>query len=278
VIQATVDGSTITDTETITLRHGVANKLVITQAPVAGASNSLLTTQPQVTLQDINGNTVSSNSVGSVTVAISSGANGTLTGTKTLVLSNGVATFTDLNLAGKTGTDYVLRFESGLFSTTSSNIQVAAGAPSTVTSNVSVSTSSLTANGTSTATITVTLRDSESNQLPSGGQTVALSVTTGFGSIGTVTDNANGTYTATYTSGTVVGTATISATINTAAIAETKTITLVHGPATKITITQQPATGSSAVAVVAKSGSAGIIIVGQLRGNGTWGSLKAGLA
>ena len=42
--------------------------------------------------------------------------------------------------------------------------------------------------------------------------------------------------------------------------------------------TTQPATGSSAVAVVAKSGSAGILIVGQLRGNGTWGSLKAGLS
>jgi hypothetical protein len=42
--------------------------------------------------------------------------------------------------------------------------------------------------------------------------------------------------------------------------------------------TTRPATGSSAVAVVAKSGSAGILIVGQLRGNGTWGSLKAGLA
>lgn len=40
----------------------------------------------------------------------------------------------------------------------------------------------------------------------------------------------------------------------------------------------QPATGSSAVAVVAKSGSAGILIVGQIRGNGTWGSLKAGLS
>jgi adhesin/invasin len=245
VIRATVGGNAISDTESITLRHGVASQLVITQAPVAGASSSLLTTQPQVTLQDANGNTVTANSVDTVTVAISSGANGNLTGTKTLVLSNGVATFTDLNLAGRTGTNYVLRFESGLFSTTSANIQVAAGAPSTVTSNVSVSSNSLTANGTSTSTITVTLRDSESNQLPTGGRTVALSVTSGFGSIGTVTDNANGTYTATYTSGTVVGTATISATINTAAIAETKTITLVHGPATKVTITQQPATGAS---------------------------------
>ena len=40
----------------------------------------------------------------------------------------------------------------------------------------------------------------------------------------------------------------------------------------------QPATGSGAVAIVAKSGSSGIIVVGQPKGNGTWGSLKAGLA
>jgi hypothetical protein len=40
-----------------------------------------------------------------------------------------------------------------------------------------------------------------------------------------------------------------------------------------------PASGSGAVAVVAKSNaSTGIIIVGQPKGNGTWGSMKAGLA
>jgi hypothetical protein len=42
--------------------------------------------------------------------------------------------------------------------------------------------------------------------------------------------------------------------------------------------TTQPASGSGAIAVVAKSGSSGIIIVGQVKGNGTWGSLKAGLS
>ena len=40
-----------------------------------------------------------------------------------------------------------------------------------------------------------------------------------------------------------------------------------------------PASGSGAVAVVAKSNaSTGIIIVGQPKGNGTWGALKNGLA
>jgi len=41
----------------------------------------------------------------------------------------------------------------------------------------------------------------------------------------------------------------------------------------------QPTTGSGAVAVVAKSNATtGILIVGQPKGNGTWGSLKAGLS
>ncbi len=40
----------------------------------------------------------------------------------------------------------------------------------------------------------------------------------------------------------------------------------------------QPASGSGVVAVVAKSAISGIIIVGAFKGNGTWGSLKAGLA
>jgi hypothetical protein len=41
----------------------------------------------------------------------------------------------------------------------------------------------------------------------------------------------------------------------------------------------QPTAGSGAVAIVAKkSSSAGILLVGQPKGNGTWGSLKAGLA
>jgi len=41
----------------------------------------------------------------------------------------------------------------------------------------------------------------------------------------------------------------------------------------------QPATGSGAIGIVAYSNASnGIIIVGQPKGNGTWGSLKAGLA
>ena len=42
--------------------------------------------------------------------------------------------------------------------------------------------------------------------------------------------------------------------------------------------TTQPAAGSGVVAVVSKSDVNGTIIVGAFKGNGTWGSMKAGLA
>ena len=44
-----------------------------------------------------------------------------------------------------------------------------------------------------------------------------------------------------------------------------------------LTVTQ-PASGSGAVATVAYAGVTGIIIVGATKGNGTWGSMKAGLS
>lgn len=40
----------------------------------------------------------------------------------------------------------------------------------------------------------------------------------------------------------------------------------------------QPATGSGAVAIVLKAATSGTISVGQPKGNGTWGALKAGLS
>jgi hypothetical protein len=40
----------------------------------------------------------------------------------------------------------------------------------------------------------------------------------------------------------------------------------------------QPASGSGAVATVAYAGVTGILIVGATKGNGTWGSMKAGLS
>ena len=78
-----------------------------------------------------------------------------------------------------------------------------------VVETVSVKTeaSSLTADGTSTTTLTVELKDT--NQQALSGQTLIL--TADIGTVSTVKDNGDGSYTATYTAGSKAGTDTVTA-------------------------------------------------------------------
>ena len=82
---------------------------------------------------------------------------------------------------------------------------------------------SIVADGTTTSSVTVTLADANSNLLSASGGTVVLS-STGSAVISAVTDNADGTYTATVTN-TVAESVTISGTLDTVAITDTETIT-----------------------------------------------------
>jgi hypothetical protein len=59
--------------------------------------------------------------------------------------------------------------------------------------------SSITAYGSSTSTLTVTARDALGNNLTSGGSTVTFTSQSGTGTIGSITANGDGTYTATVT-------------------------------------------------------------------------------
>ena len=84
-------------------------------------------------------------------------------------------------------------------------------------STVAPATASITANGTSTQVITVQARDTLNVNLPAGGATVLMSKA-GGGTLSAVTDNNNGTYTATLTSPTTAGSAIITATLNGTAV------------------------------------------------------------
>lgn len=75
--------------------------------------------------------------------------------------------------------------------------------------SLSLSPNTIVANGTSSTTATVTITDSSTVGVP--GETVALSSTDVGETIGSVTDHADGTYTATIISSTAVGTPTITA-------------------------------------------------------------------
>lgn len=83
---------------------------------------------------------------------------------------------------------------------------------SPVTSEISVNQPIVAANGTSTSIITIRLKDSLGNYLTTSGGVVT--VFTDLGTLGTVVDNNNGTYTVILTSSTNAGTATITYAIN----------------------------------------------------------------
>ena len=77
------------------------------------------------------------------------------------------------------------------------------------------------------------LKDASGNDLSTSGGTVVLS--TDLGSLSAVTDNGDGTYTATLTSATAAGTATISGTLDSTAITDTETVQMTDNTAPVIT-------------------------------------------
>jgi adhesin/invasin len=171
----------------------------------------VLTSQPVIQLLDASDNPVSLAGV-EVTAEIDS-EDVTLSGNTAITDSNGTATFTDLVISGLVG-DYTIEFTSdGLASVTSDEITLTPGAASALGSTIAADPTSIIANGVTTSAITVTLKDANGNVRTAGGDDVFLTTTTG--TLSGVTDNEDGTYTATLTSATVVGTATVTAYIGT---------------------------------------------------------------
>ena len=100
-----------------TLAEVPPTKVAITRASVGTGYGLAFTTQPQVTIQDVSGSTVTSSSA-VVTATISSG--GALVGTTTATASSGVATFSNLGIKG-TATAYTITYTvSGLTAATQS--------------------------------------------------------------------------------------------------------------------------------------------------------------
>ncbi|MFI2104621.1 invasin domain 3-containing protein, partial [Isoptericola sp. NPDC019693] len=83
-----------------------------------------------------------------------------------------------------------------------------AGEASVGTSTIEADPATITADGAATSTVTVTLLDAHGNPVGASGGKVTMSTTAG--GLGTVTDHQDGTYSATLTSATTAGTATVS--------------------------------------------------------------------
>ena len=114
-----------------TVVPGAANQLAFTTQPGGGAPGEVWPTQPVVTVQDANGNTVDSDA--SIALAITTGTGpGTLSGTKTVSAVNGVATFSGLSI-DLAGTGYQLTATSaGLAFADSSAFDIAVPGDSTI--------------------------------------------------------------------------------------------------------------------------------------------------
>ena len=110
--------------------------------------------------------------------------------------------------------------------TNNATVTITEGAPSLVTSTIIPSVSSITTDETST--ITVQLKDQFGNYLTSSRGTITLSTT--LGALTVVSDNGNGTYTATLSgNNTGVGTATITGALNSSALSQSATVSITEG-------------------------------------------------
>ena len=89
---------------------GLANRVSITRAFVGTERRTAFSTQPQISVQDSGGNTVTSSDA-VITATVSSG--GTLIGTTSATASSGVATFNNLGIDGTIGTSYIITFTTG---------------------------------------------------------------------------------------------------------------------------------------------------------------------
>jgi adhesin/invasin len=116
------------------------------------------------------------------------------------------------------------------------------GPASRLTSTITANPTSIVANGSSTSTITVQLKDANGNDLTTGGDTVNLFTDAGSLTANPPTDNGNGTYTATLTSSTITGVATVTGTLNGPPIIDDAQVNITPGPATKLQFQQQPST------------------------------------
>jgi hypothetical protein len=216
-------GASAVTSNSFVLTAGAAVTIAITagnsQSAVAGQA---VTTAPSVIVKDANNNPVSGVSV---TFAVATGG-GSITGATPTTNSSGIATLGSWTLGTVAGSN-TLTATSG--SLTNSPLTFTAtgtaGAASALTSTVSVSPTSITADGTTTATIAVQLKDANSNNLTTGGATVTFA-NPSTGTIGTTTDNTNGTYSATYTASTTPGSVTITPKLSATTFTSTSSITL----------------------------------------------------
>ncbi|HUZ15830.1 MAG TPA: invasin domain 3-containing protein [Gaiellaceae bacterium] len=219
--------STLTPTSSSITANGTATQVLTVQAKDANGNN-LTSGGSTVTITKLSGS-------GSISV-VSDNGDGTYTATVTAPTATGSGVF-----VATLNTNPV---KSGTGSQTQATVTYTPGPGAGAQSSISANPHTINADGSSTSTITVTVYDAYGN-LTSGGDTVVLH--TDLGSLGSVTDNGDGTYTTSLTSSATVGTAHITGTVNSETITTTDSVDFM-GTFTKssdVMINGQPTVGTT---------------------------------
>ena len=224
VVSVTVGGSAAGSVSVLRTRVSEVTTTSTISASAATTTAGGASLNLTVQLKDSGGNITSN--VGDVVIRSSAGSVGATS------FSAGTYSAT-LTAPTAVGTVLVWAMIDGVALADSVTVTVNPGTFSSGASIVSAASSSLSADGSSTSMVTVTLRDTYSNELSGSGGTVTMEVASGSGSIGSVTDNSDGTYSATYTAGSVAGVARIEASVGATRLNDVALITLATGMATE---------------------------------------------
>lgn len=238
-INATLDGIALTDDAVVVFTEGAVSfshsTIVATETVITADETTLITVQ----LSDQYGNNLSS-SRGVVTLT-------TTLGVLTAVTDNNDGTYTASLSANSSGIGNALingKLD-GVALQDEEVVQIWVGIPSANTTTIIASPTTITADETST--ITVQLKDQHGNLI--NATTSLVSLQTSLGVLSTVTDNEDGSFTATLAASTNgLGTATISGELNGSAIFDMAEVTITFGTANKLSLAIQPS--NSAIAGV----------------------------
>ncbi len=247
VISATVNGALINQTQTITVLPAVASlpNIVITAAPTTITADETSAITVQLKDQFNNNLTTSSGVVALYTTV----------GTLSTVSDNADGTYAAILSTNISGTATITGTLSASAINDNATVLINEGLPSMITSTIEAVPELMTTDQTSI--ITVQLKDQYGNNLSTSRGLVALS--TNLGLLSAVTDNANGTYTATLSANnTGTGIATIAATLASVALLDDEDVTITEGAPSlsQSTITANPTSmttdGGSSITVQLK--------------------------
>ena len=235
-ITGTINGAAITDDADVTLNVGAAGSSVsLVQTSTTPDGDSVYTITIAVT--DSDGNNVGT---GGDDVSIAS-----TVGVVSEVIDNQDGTYTaTLTTSPQEGMAVITITVNGADNSTSTEVTLGPGDANAGRTTISANPLSIVADGQSTSTITIQAKDADGHNLADGGDAVVLATT--LGSLGSVVDNLDGTYTATLTAGLQAGTAQIVGFINSDLISSTAQISFTEPNSAPVAVIEASVTSGRA--------------------------------